>query len=199
MSRSSTYPSKVLDKVEGQSYFHFRPSVSYLFSLVTDADFSDIKNTKILSRAYPHYIPWYSASKGGGAITLGNSNWSRIYFTENFFSQDQELFKTSAYANNIGVWLRLASHEVSHIAHAKRFKSIIIYLTVFIYQYIIYGHDKAPLEIEADAGTLKYHRFAHYIKMQSGMTIFNLLESDKSEEEKIAFIRDAWSRYNTIA
>ena len=171
--------------------------MSYLFSLVTDADISDINTTKVLSRTYPQYIPWYNASKGGGAITLGNGNWSRIYFTENFFSHNQELFKESAYANNIKVWLRLASHEISHVAHASRFNSIIIYVIVFIYQYIIYGHDKAPLEIEADEGTLKYHRFDHYVQMQSGMTIPNLLQSGQSEKEKIAFIRDHWNRYTS--
>jgi hypothetical protein len=174
------------------------PSVSYLFSLVTDADVDDINNTKIYSRSYPIYIPWYSAARGGGAITLGSRNWSRIYFTENFFSGDQELFTSSAYANNISVWLRLASHEVTHIAHAKRFNFIVIYLIVFIYQYIIYGHDKAPLEIEADAGTLRYHRFVHYIKMQTGITISALLESDKSEADKIEFLKYCWMSYTEV-
>ncbi len=197
MSNTETYPSLILEPAEGGSYYLFNPAVSYLFSLVTDADLDDIQTCRVFRRSYPQYIPWYYATKGGGAITLGNGRWSRIYFTENYFSEDQKYYNGYAFADNPSAWLRLASHEVSHVAHARRFGSIILYLIIFIYQYARYGHDKAPLEIEADAGTILYDRFSNHIKAYAGRTIPQIIMSDSSEEEKIECIREYWSTFSS--
>jgi predicted dehydrogenase len=195
LKSNTNYPASILQPIDGSSYYRFNASVSYLFSLVTDAELADIENCKIYRRSYPQYIPWYNSRKGGGAITLGNGDWSRIYFTENYFSDDQNYFNGYAHQSNPSTWLRLASHEVSHIAHGRRFGSIIIYLIVFLYQYTLHGHDKAPLEIEADAGTSVYDRFSTYMKVNRGITIPELILSDSSEEEKIAVIKESWEEF----
>ena len=193
---NTPYPPSILYPIGGASYFHFHPAVSYLFSLVTTVDLEDIKKCKVYKRSYPQYLPWYSTVKGGGAITLGNGRWSRIYFTENFFSADQDYYKGNGYLDKPNPWLRLASHEVTHIGHGKRFGSIIIYLIIFIYQYVIYGHDKAPLEIEADAGTSRYHRFNQFVVNRYKISLADIIASDSSDDDKCRLIEKYWLSHN---
>ena len=110
------------------------------------------------------FMPWYSSKKGGGAITLGSARWGSITYTENFFSENKDIYSQAAYADRTSVWLGMSAHEVGHLEHARRYGSLIVYLIAFIAQYMRYGHDAAPLEIEAERGRQTYHRFRFLLK-----------------------------------
>lgn len=195
MALTSAYPKEILQEYTNGGYFSFTPPVCLLLSLISDVDIDTISKCKILSRSLTQYIPWYKARKGGGAITLGSAKWIRIYFTENFFSDDSDLYGRGAYGTNLSVWLRLASHEVVHIAHAKRFSFILIYLLVFIYQYIVYGHDLAPLEKEADQGTSNYDDFNRYFYKSEGQSVPDFLKLNIDDEMKNDVINKCWQAF----
>ena len=190
MALTPEYPEEILNEYGG--YFSFTPPVCLLLSLISDVDIDTISKCKIKSRSLPQYIPWYNARKGGGAITLGSAKWSRIYFTENFFSDDTDLYGRCAYGKNLGVWLRLASHEVVHIAHGKRFSFILIYLLVFMYQYMVYGHDLAPLEKEADQAISKYDAFNRSFYKSQGQSVPDYLKLNINDAKKEEVINRCW-------
>lgn len=179
-----------------KGYYHFRRPVAHLLHLVSGVDMQLIEDVKIYSRSTFRFIPWYPSSKGGGAITLGNKKWKSITFTENFFSTDQEKYNGRAYGDQLHTWLRLAAHEVGHLAHAQRFGSFIIYLWVFIYQYLLHGHDKAPLEIEAESGRKTYIYFNSYLMKAQGNSISDLL-SNNNETNTIKIINQYWSNFQS--
>jgi len=176
--------------------YKFTKLAVHLLSLVSQVNKEVLTKTKIIRRHYPEYIPWYRATSGGGAITLGNRRWSRIYYTENWFSDDHSIYSNAAYGSNLWVWLRMTSHEVIHLTHALRFRFFILYLTVFAYQYIRYGHDKAPLELEANAGTYRLYRFNNYMVSTHNLSIDKMLMGSMSEEDKISMLSNYWAQYN---
>ena len=197
MKDSLLFKHILVEPTKGKGY-RYSPLMISLLSKVSNVSPNIIAHTKIESRSYRKYIPFYVASKGGGAITLGNQNWQTITFTENFFSTDQSLYNNRAYANDMQSWLRMSSHEVGHLAHTHRYKSFIIYLLVFAYQYIRYGHDAAPLEIEAEIGTSELYRFDNFMRRNnySNGTI-SLLTSDKTEAEKILALDELWNLFQS--
>ena len=155
--------------------FRFTDKASFLLSLVSGVDEEKIRTCSIYRRNPYRYFPWYRASRGGGAITFGSRNWSSITFTENFFSEDNKFFNNRAYGNRMDIWLSLAAHEVVHIRHAQRFGNFVIYLLVFAYQYLLHGHDKAPLEIEAEEARFNFLKFNAYFTSKEGKTLSQLL------------------------
>jgi len=176
--------------------FRYNKVMICLMSLLAEVPEVIIANTRIYSRSPIRYLPFYPAHKGGGAITLGNHKWHSITYTENFFSDDQSRYGAAAYANKVRTWLRMSAHEIGHLNHTLRFRSFLIYLIVFAYQYLKYGHDAAPLEKEADLGTRNLSHFNHYLRSQNqAWTLTSLLTSDKSEAEKIEQLKDWWSGY----
>jgi len=178
--------------------FRYSPLMVNLLSKVSTVSENIIANTIVEPRTFRKYVPFYNANKGGGAITLGNQKWQTITFTENFFSTDQQQFNNYAYANDLHSWLRMSSHEVGHLAHTHRFKSFIIYLIVFAYQYIKYGHDAAPLEIEAEEGTSELYRFDNFLRTVGlDQGTISLITSGKSEEEKISDLEGLWRLYQS--
>ncbi len=196
MAASKIIDYALLIRSAGQSHYHYGPAMSRLLSLVSGVSESTIRQTKIYSRHLLRYIPMYQATKGGGAITLGNKRWTSITYTENFFSTDQQRYGSAAYGNNLNVWLRLSAHEVGHLHHAQRFKSFLIYLFVFAYQYIRYGHDAAPLEIEADLGPSVLSKFRNFIKNNFDQDlIHDCLETQLSTAEKLAMINQWWTAW----
>jgi len=195
MEQSLLFKHILIKPIKGSGY-RYSPYMINLLSKVSGVDEEIIKNTKIDIRSIRKYIPFYSAKKGGGAITLGNHKWQSITFTENFFSTDQKLFNNRAYANDLHSWLRMSSHEVGHLAHTHRYKSFLIYLIVFAYQYMKYGHDDAPLEIEAEEGTSELCRFDNYLRVNGySKGTHNLILSEKSEQEKITELEELWIEY----
>ena len=186
----------ILIKPANGSGYRYSPYMINLLSKVSGVDKDIIGHTKIEARSPRKYIPFYSAQKGGGAITLGNHKWQSITFTENFFSTDQELFNNKAYANDLNSWLRMSSHEVGHLAHTHRYKSFIIYLIVFAYQYLKYGHDDAPLEIEAEEGTTELYRFNRFLRANGyPKGTQDLILSEKSQKEKTTELEGLWLKY----
>jgi len=143
----------VLTKDPKRKGYFFSPVMVELLHHVANVPLDILRKTKVYSRTPVRYIPFYPAHRGGGAITLGSDTWQSITFTENFFSSDKNLYGNRAYANDLDDWLRLSAHEAGHLNHAVRFKFFIMYLIIFVVQYVRYGHDAAPLEIEADEGT----------------------------------------------
>lgn len=181
---------------DANGHYNFRPDVAHLLHLVSGVEKSLITKARIYPRSPLRYIPWYRSTKGGGAITLGSKNWQSITFTDNFFSADQKKYSGRAYGDQIDTWLRLAAHEVGHLAHAQKFGSLFIYLWVFIYQYLLHGHDKAPLEIEADQGSSSYSHFNNFINRTYGREKLIQLITDKTaEEKKIDKLNNWWSEF----
>ena len=194
-------PNSILYKhilIPKEKAYAFRQPIVFLLALVSGVDHELIHNTKVYSRSPSRYLPWYPAAKGGGAITLGSTAWQSITFTENFFADDVALYGRCAYANNLFVWLRLAAHEVGHLAHAQKYKSLIVYLLVFAYQYLRYGHDAAPLEKEADRGAINFSKFNNYLRQQYGSNLLQeLLLADITDKEKCVQISTLWNKYLT--
>jgi len=176
--------------------FKYKTSVAYLLSELSGVEMKTILNCNVYTRSLRRYRPWYPAQKGGGAITLGNRNWQNITFTENFFSTNKSLYPNSAYGDQTISWLRLSAHEVGHLAHALRYGSIVIYLFKFIYEYTVFGHDKSPLEKEADQGSNNFKSFSIYLNRKEGVsTIEELLKKNISEDEKIQVLQNLLSKY----
>ena len=190
--------SAVLIKINDHSRYTygFNPSVSFLLFLVSDIDQDVIKKVTVYQRHFPRYIPWYNAARGGGAITLGTNQKQSISFTENFFEEEN----LSDPDHFILKWLRLASHEIMHIHHAVKYKYLLVYLWVFIVQYIRFGHRHAPAEKEANMGTVRFDRFNNFISVHYGAnSLCRLLRSNMNHSEKIDRITNWWLRYKKEA
>lgn len=180
---------------DGKGYV-YRPAVRHLLSRVAKVPPSILEQTRVYSRSLARYIPFYSAQKGGGGITLGSDTWQSITYTENFFSTDQELFNGRAYGNDVSGWLSMSAHEAGHLLHAVRYRFFILYLIFFAYQYLRYGHDAAPLEIEAEAGNQELKRFKLFLGRGYGPgSLENLLTADMSDGDKIASLDQWWGEY----
>ena len=185
-----------VSKNKGSVKLAFTIPAAYFLSLLSGVDPTIIREARIYIRTTIRFLPWYNSLKGGGAITLGSAKKASITFTENFFSDNHELFKSKAYLNNVSAWLRLSSHEVTHLVHAKRYKYLFWYLIVFGYQYLRYGHDRAPLELEANRGSFEYDRFIHFARYEMGLDFIELLFKGKmNEKEQLESIDALWSNY----
>ncbi len=171
---------------ERKAAYKYSDIMVELLHLMTEVPRSRIRNVKIYSRSRVRYIPFYSAYKGGGAITLGNKNWQSITFTENFFSNSEERYGRAAYADNIYTWIKLSAHEVGHLHHTERYGSLILYLIVFAYQYLRYGHDQAPLEHEAEKGNQNLIRFNSFTNNK----LPDLICSAETLEQKIETLQN---------
>lgn len=194
MEAKGEFLDYIINKTDSNK-FYFTSSVVSVLSLVSGIDPELIKKTRIHTRSFSRYIPMYNSRKGGGAITLGNAFWHSITYTENFFSNDKAHFGNAAFGDRLMTWLRLSAHEVGHIAHAKRYKSLLWYLIVFLYQYIRYGHDKAPLEIEAESGRQKLMQFNRFIKKVYQNDLEKILRAESSEVDKIEVIQNYWNQF----
>jgi len=193
------YNTRILinkSRIEGKFQLHYTKPLAYFLSLLSNVDMSIIEAAQIYKRTPFRFLPWYKTLHGGGAITLGSEHKANITFTENFYSDDYELFKNKAYLNNLRVWIRLSSHEVMHLEHAKRFKYLLWYLIVFAYEYLRYGHDLSPLEIEANRGCFEYDIFIHFTRYDLGIEFLKLVFDGKmNEEDQIKTIEEIWKAY----
>jgi RHS repeat-associated protein len=191
------WPKPILKKNNGNTY-SFKPAATHLLSLVSGVKESYIENTIVKERAAGNYRPFYSANKGGGAITLGTSVYnSNITFTENWFNDDHSSYNGHGYGQNIMAWLNLSSHEVGHIPQIGKEGGLGSYLTEFAKQYISnFGHDGAPYEIEADKGSIIMNKFNSFVNETFGEnSINNLFNSNRTESQKIEIIDKWWNAY----
>ena len=191
-----TVPFNIIEELDaGKSIYRFSEPVVNLLALASGQEKQSIRETKIYPRSFRRYMPWYKTSNGGGAITLGNRKWSSITFTENFFSDDINIYKEKAYGCNARAWLRLSAHEVGHIKHAHKYGSLLLYLLTFLFQYMRFGHANAPLEKEADSGIKTYDNWSNFLDIHQLGNIETLLQSEQSNEDKIKTLNLWWDEY----
>lgn len=195
------YPNYILKPIKENDLrqgFSFRPAMAFLMSELADVDLKMVEDCTIYSRSVGRYVPWYSAKKGGGAITLGNRKKQSITFTENFFSADKEVYAYVAYGDELNAWLRMAAHEVGHLKHAQRFKFLLIYLIIFLFQYARFGHDEAPLEKEANYGSDNYYRLRSYLRSERQPQLLDeIFRSPMSDQLKIEKLKLTLSKFRT--
>ena len=132
------------------------------------------------------YVPWYSRDTPpyGGGITFNNT----IHITENFYD-NIGTYGEGSNGNDIYQWLALLSHEIGHLPQEDIFNRIGSgtpgYLLSFIPQYLLFGHDNAPLELMADMGYKNFDRFSKDVGSQNISSIFtnnNLSDNEKSHQ-----------------
>lgn len=177
--------------------YKFTQSAAHLLSLVSGVNRIYIDNTIVQERAAGQYRPFYSANKGGGAITSGtgvlNSN---ITYTENWFNDDPNSYNGHGYGQNIMEWLYLSSHEVGHLPQVAKTGSLLKYTLGFALEYAKSGHDAAPSEIEADKGYSVFSAFNKFVNKTYGNgSIEKLFNSNARENKKIETITNWWNAY----
>lgn len=194
------YPNHIITPIiNSKSVFSFNPVVTLIFSLCSGIDEKLVQSTRIYPRSISRYIPWYRASKGGGAITLGSRSWHNITLTENFFSVDNEKYPGTAYANNFDLWMRLCAHEVGHIQHTQKYGLLLWYLIVFAFEYLRYGHNGSRLEKEADLSSTEFSSFNSFVNGNAEQdAIQNLLLSAQDTESKRKKILFWWNQYKEV-
>ena len=177
--------------------YKFTPSAAHLLSLVSGVDRIYIDNTVVQERAPGQYRPFYSANKGGGAITLGTDIFnSNITYTENWFSDDPNSYEGHGYGQNIMAWLFLSSHEVGHLPQIAKAGNLLKYTLGFVMEYAKSGHDNAPSEIEADKGYEVLKDFNKFIDKTFGnKSLEKLFKSNIRESKKIEIITNWWNAY----
>ena len=177
--------------------YKFTPSAAHLLSLVSGVDRIYIDNTVVQERAPGQYRPFYSANKGGGAITLGTDIFnSNITYTENWFSDDPNSYEGHGYGQNIMAWLFLSSHEVGHLPQIAKAGNLLKYTLGFAMEYAKSGHDNAPSEIEADKGYEVLKDFNKFIDKTFGnKSLEKLFKSNIRESKKIEIITNWWNAY----
>ncbi|MBR4136605.1 MAG: FeoB-associated Cys-rich membrane protein [Bacteroidales bacterium] len=203
-SRSSRpaaqYPASVLEYYPAVGFhgiFKLKKSVAHLLSLVSDVNQLQIEDVVIQKRGIGQYRPWYRCKTGGGAIVLGRSPYAvNITLTENWFEEDAAAYQGHGYGQNTIQWIALLSHEVGHIPHIGHKGGLVGYALSFLWEYIRYGHDKAPRELEADKGYLVFKDFyASLNATYKSHALRELLESELSEQEKISTLDQWWEAY----
>lgn len=167
---------------KGNIEYRFSQAYAYLLSRLSGISEEEILRIKIYKRYLFRPIPFYDSHKGGGAITLASRSSCSVTYTENFFDFHQNPTRT------FNSWTRLSCHELMHLRHGQRFYFLIIYLIAFVWQYMVYGHDNAPLEIEADKFSTNYDRLTYLLrkagKLENFYHIFVHL-SEQGEQIKL--------------
>jgi len=195
------YPKSILTydpKLGLNGGYRFTQSAAHLLSLVSGVDRLYIEHAIIQERAPGQYRPFYSANKGGGAMTLGwNSVGATINYTENYFADDRSSYKGHGYGQDIFEWLDISSHEVGHLPQIDREGGLFGYLGEFIKQYSQAGeHDGAEYEEEAEEGSTEFGNFYKYANKNYGSgALEGLFNSDGSQARKIRTINQWWGSY----
>ncbi|MBT8232184.1 MAG: hypothetical protein HKO66_15810 [Saprospiraceae bacterium] len=191
-----TINKQILTPHQKKNTFKYSPTANHFLSLVSGIDKETIERATVFPRSIFRFIPWYNSKKGGGAITLGSDKKASITFTENFFSEEKEIYSNRAYANNLYRWLRLSAHEVRHLEHAKKYRFFLFYLIVFAYQYILFGHDDAPLEKEADEGTKTFDAFYAFGQSHLNINILNAcFDESLAIDDQIQLLDRFWNNF----
>lgn len=165
--------------------YGFKPSVALLLSLLSGVSYDDIIGTAVTFKDY-----------GMGALTTGDSpNAGTITnFDVNF--------------NNIISFLDLMSHEVGHLPqlgdagnnlkHLSKsglgyVKSAINNRSVKYEDY----HDKAPLEMTAEIGSINFKDFNNFVNKNIGKNKLESLFKNKvsSEDDKFRIIQKWYNAY----
>ncbi len=180
--------------------YKFTKSAVHLLALVSGVSRLYINNTVIQKRAVGQYRPWYSANKGGGAITLGTGLFnSNITYTENFFNDDPNSYNGNGFGQDVMAWLSLSSHEVGHLPQIGKAGGLLSYLVGFAIEYVKSGHDAAASEIEADKGYKVFNEFNSFVNKTYGYgSMEKLFNSSIRENDKIDIITEWWNDYQNV-
>lgn len=193
IDENGLYPRPILSYNASTGTYSFRPAVAHLLSLTSGLKENIIRDAVIQERAPGHYRPFYRASEGGGAITLGDRSRTSITYTENFFADDPSSFNGNGFGQDSKRWLDISSHEVVHLGQVRVTDSFFGYMFEMANQYFEAGnHDDAPNEKAADWGSTKYRAFNKYINDNFGKdALIELLGNGPSDDKKISTI-DKW-------
>ncbi|MCQ2211678.1 MAG: RHS repeat-associated core domain-containing protein [Paludibacteraceae bacterium] len=180
--------------------YRFKSATIHLLSLVSGVEEDIIARVSIIARGPGHYLPGYSANiRGGGAITLGDNRYnSTIIYTENFFDDNPESYNKHGYGKDVMRWLSLSSHEVGHLKQIEQFKNVFKYIGEILSEYINAGnHDDAPMEIEAEKGSVNFENFTKFTNKKYGNgSLQKLMEDEKTSElYKIKVIDKWWNEF----
>ena len=206
------YPFPILiynSKLGMYGGYNFTQSASHLLSLVSGVSERTIQNVTIQERAPGQYRPFYSASSGGGGITLGlNSDQANITYTENYFEDNQNAYDGHGYGQDIKAWLDISAHEVGHLPQIDKEGSLTSYLGEFIKQYAgAAGHNGASYEKDAEKGTTEFRNFNKFVDKTYGKdALINVMKATEktdgykgSELYKIKKIDKFWKEYEKSA
>ena len=193
-------PSAVLEYYPSLGFhgiFKLKKSVAHLLSLVSNVNQHQIEAMVIQKRGIGQYRPWYRCKRGGGAILLGRHPYAvNITLTENWFEEDPAAYQGHGYGQKTILWIALLSHEVGHIPHIEQKRSVIRYALSFLWEYLRYGHDKAPRELEADKGYRVFKDFYAWLNDTcKPHALRDLLESELPEQEKISTLDRWWDAF----
>lgn len=173
------YPKSILIYNQATNSYRFTNAASHLLSLVSGVDKRQIQNSVINERGFGRYVPWYFASDGGGAVTLGTPSYHTITYTENFFEDDSSKYNGNGFGQDIYSWLSLSSHEVGHFSQINKEGSAWSYLGEIGSQYFTsFSHDGADYEKEADKGSDLFGQFNNFVDKTYGRnSLVNLFEN----------------------
>jgi len=188
------YPRGVIRYNPITGNYNFTKPAAQLLSLVSGVSRDDILHTVIQERKVGQLRPWFSANKGGGAITVGTKDYKTITYSENFFEDRREAYNGNGFGRNTQAWLSISSHEVGHLPQIDEAGGLFSYLGEFINQYVTTAsHDLANNEIEAEKGSENYIKFRSFVGVEKINKLFN--SEKQSDEDKINRIISLWRAY----
>jgi RHS repeat-associated protein len=192
------YPKPILIFNQATNTYRYTNAASHLLSLVSGVDKRKIQNAIIQPRAIGQYRPFYSSNKGGGAITLGATNYHTITYTENFFEDNASKYEGHGYGQDIYRWLSLSSHEVGHIEQIDREGGFFAYTFEFIKQYGSAGnHDGAEYEKEADIGQKVFGQFNSFIDETYGKNSLTKLFQNNVDPVIVKRLDKWWGEFES--
>ncbi|MBW8361448.1 MAG: hypothetical protein K0M56_04600, partial [Kaistella sp.] len=152
--------------------YGFTPSAAYLLSLISGVEYDYIYGTRLLFKDF-----------GNGAITTGNSG------------SDGTITNFNVDPDKIMNFLDLMSHEVGHLTQLDEVGDNTTHLVRSGWGYVKAAisngstkyedyHDKAPLEIAAERGTLNFRDFNNFVNRNYGANKLKALFENNSNTEK---------------
>lgn len=148
----------VPDELRGVNEHRLNGASNLLLSAATGAEEDLLALVRIRHRRHNWlHAPWYAASEGGGAMTIGHIIHVTPQHDPDALGQDAKRWLD---------WLLLMAHEVGHVRQAQRFgftawgrmRFTLWAAGNYITSFLRHGrkaHDRARFEIEAERGRLR--------------------------------------------
>lgn len=145
----------VPDELRGVNEHRLNSASIVLLSEATGADEDLLARVRIRHRRHNWLrAPWYAASEGGGAMTIGHIIHVTPQHNPDALGQDAMRWLN---------WLLLMAHEIGHVRQAQRFgftawgraRFTVWAAGNYIISFLRHGrkaHDRASFEIEAERG-----------------------------------------------
>lgn len=148
----------VPDELRGVNEHRLNGASNHLLSAATGAEEDLLALVRIRHQRHNWlHAPWYAASEGGGAMTIGHIIHVTPAHDPDALGQDAKRWLN---------WLLLMAHEVGHVRQAQRFgftawgrmRFTLWAARNYIISFLRHGrkaHDRARFEIEAERGRLR--------------------------------------------